>query len=221
MKKITILSLVFITLLTIQVQAQLSISPRLGYNIASFDTDNDGASVTSGFQIGATLDYALTDHFSVQPSLLLSRKGARFKSDVDPNNGVNDLEKVVVRVSYLEVPVLATVKGTLEGVKVYAGIGPYVGFAVGGKNDATFEDGTSVETDLEIGNTEDDPNTPFVNEADDIKGTDFGFRFAVGAEIYGFQVGVDYDLGLSDISNDNNSIKTRTFGITVGYFFEL
>lgn len=211
MKKITILSLVFITLLSIQTQAQISIVPKLGYNITSFDTNNDAASATSGFQLGAMLDYAVSDHFSIQPSLMFSRKGAKFKNDVTANNGINEIEKTVVRISYLEIPVLATVKGTLEGVKVYAGVGPYAGVAIGGKNDATFEDGTSVETDLEIG-----------AGTAQIKTWDLGFRFGAGVEIYNLQIGVDYDLGLRNLSNDQNlNNKSRTFGITVGYFFEL
>ncbi len=91
---------------------------------------------------------------------------------------------------------------------IYFGAGPYVGIGLSGKVKVT---GTTESQDIKFGSD------------GDFKRTDFGLNGIAGLEFKGgFLVGLNYDLGLTDIGNDGTSesaTKNRVFGLSVGFKF--
>ena len=71
------------------------------------------------------------------------------------------------------------------------------------------------EEDLKFGN---DP------EEDDLRKGDFGINFLAGYQLTnGFNVGVNYGLGLNkilpDFEDSDNKAKNRVFSVTLGFSF--
>ncbi len=213
MKRLTSLFLFsFVLILFQEVNAQIRIAPRVGLNI---NTVNFGGDIGEdfedpesrvGFQIGAIADLPITEEFSIRPGVLFSSKG--YKEQLD-SPGFDEDFKVVV--NYLEIPVSANYQFAVgEGFGIDLNIGPYIGLALGGESKIGDDDES-----LNIGNDEED---------DDVRGFDFGFNFGGGVEYQNISLGLNYALGLYNLTpggGDDVRIKNRVFSITLGYFFEL
>ncbi|MBN1186267.1 MAG: PorT family protein [Bacteroidales bacterium] len=208
-KKLSVLLvLIFLSVCTF---GQVSFGVKAGLNLSNIaGDDTEDMKIKPGFQIGLTTDIEL-GAIGIQPSLLLSTKGA--KMDVDPATGK-------INLFYVEVP-----------VNVYYGIpigdnalqiiaGPYVGIGVSGK--AKFEyEGETEETDIQfVGD---------IVDADEDKipmnRLDFGLNFGAGFKTGPVQIQLLYGLGLGNLNpkydgetpddkNTNSNIQ-----ITGAFFF--
>lgn len=171
--------------------------------------DEDELKSQTSFMIGGLVDIPVGTSFSVQPGLTLSGKGS--KSEFS-ETGFSSKEQT--NVMYLEVPVNAVYK--IGGI--YLGAGPYAAFALSGKQkEEDNEDGDveKEERDLKFG---DNP------EEDDLRRGDFGINLLAGYQLTnGFNVGVNYGLGLSNIlpefEGSDYKAKNRVFSVTVGFSF--
>jgi hypothetical protein len=102
MKKNVVLLALALVATTLSTYAQVSFGVKAGYNSASVSTeDNAGTSRLSGFHAGVIADLSLAESFSLQPQLLYSAKGIKFK-DVDLSGNES---KVSFKLNYLELPV--------------------------------------------------------------------------------------------------------------------
>jgi hypothetical protein len=181
---------------------------RGGVNFASLTASSGSLSVSTGstttFAVGVFTDFKL-GAVSIQPALNYTGKGGHFA--FEGLDGEADFKTY-----YLQVPVNVVYRIPAVIGNVYFGAGPYVGLGLSGKAKGTDENGNSVSEDIEFGS---DPGT--------FKRTDFGLNGIAGVEFKGGLIlGINYDLGLSNISNDtgdSESLKNRVFGISVGYKF--
>jgi hypothetical protein len=91
----------------------------------------------------------------------------------------------------------------------YFGAGPFLGMGVSGKEK------------VRINGTEQSEDVKFGSGDEEVKRTEFGANAIVGFKFKtGFLINANYDLGLSNITNDDTGkLKNRVFGISVGYAF--
>jgi len=147
-----------------------------------------------GFQAGLLLDLPLGKSLRLRPQLLYSGKGTNLGA------GSNNAD---ITVGSIELPVDILFKIPTSSGQLLLGGGGYFGGAISGKA------GTE---ELKIGNA----------ATDDIKSTDFGLRFSGWYDLpSGLTLNVFYNLGLADINpatNQQATIKNRTFGVGLGYF---
>ncbi|MBB3699515.1 outer membrane beta-barrel protein [Flammeovirga yaeyamensis] len=218
MKRLTkLLTIIFVALLCYQTNAQ-TIGIKGGLNLATLnEKDNDGTysdnyDMNPGFHFGLTVDVPLNEFLSFEPGLLLTTKGMKYEDELIGLNLSGH-----ANLYYIDVPL--NLKATHEfgsGVKLYGTIGPYVGMGLSGKIKATLEfqgDEQTEEEEIKWGSNQDE---------DTFKRLDMGLTFGAGVEINSILLGLSYDLGLSNIStNQDNgmSVKNRVLKFSVGYRF--
>ena len=101
----------------------LKFGVNAGLNLSNFDVDGDGPDSKIGFQVGATVDYFLTDDIFLQSGLSFTTKGAK-EGDVSANP------------MYLQLPVRAGYLFPVsDELSVNVNFGPYVAYGIGGKFD--------------------------------------------------------------------------------------
>ncbi|HZK08561.1 MAG TPA: porin family protein [Bacteroidales bacterium] len=215
-KVITLLVMLFVVSLATEVVAQ-TIRARAGFNLSKMLMKDDDKTLSSedeykmlpGFHLGATAEIPFSDMFSFETGLLLSTKGYKYKDE----GSLYETEGKVT-LYYLEIPITGKATFDVGGVKVYGVFGPYLGFGLTGKykNEFTIAGITEKsDGDIEWGTDA---------EKDDYKRLDFGLTVGAGVEIDAFQIGINYGLGLANLSpNSDNGYrqKNRVLGITIGY----
>jgi hypothetical protein len=201
MKKI-ILSAAVAVLTAGAANAQLSIAPEIGLNMSSMTSSGGGVTLKTGMaiggRIGAMAEFGITEHIFVRPGIQFSMMGGK---GGDLPSGVS------YNLNYIQVPVNVLYKLGEEGSgRLYAGLAPYFGFAIGGK--VKTDNGS---TDLKIGSDAD---------KDDFKAMDLGLGPKVGYELpMGLYVDAAYLFGLANI-DPQSGVTTHNgcFTIGVGYF---
>ncbi|HTE33557.1 MAG TPA: porin family protein [Chryseolinea sp.] len=118
---------------------------------------------------------------------------------VQKNSSVEDTK---IRLSYLEVPILAVYSYDLnENNNIFGGFGPYIAYGVGGKIKGNGFSGKAFEKDFGY------------------KRFDAGLTFTAGYKFNRkWSVRLAYDLGLVNLQQDSyDKTKNRTFSINLGY----
>ncbi|MES2268888.1 MAG: porin family protein [Bacteroidota bacterium] len=209
MKKLLLITVVLMSASLASYAQVPSFGIRGGANFAklSASASASGASVTyntgtlTSFSAGVFADFKLGG-ISLQPALNFTGKGGKEESD-------GDVAKV--NLYYLQVPVNIVYHAPVAIGNIYFGAGPYAALGISGKQKITSGSVTQSE------------DITFGSDAGDVKRTDFGINGIAGVEFKGgFLIGINYDLGLSDIGNDGTSqasTKNRVFGVSVGYKF--
>ncbi|MBS1307850.1 porin family protein [Bacteroides clarus] len=187
MKKLFVL--VLVAMVSTVTFAQISWNAKAGINMSNF-TGIDGAKMKVGYQFGVGMEYAFTDMWSVQPSLMFVGNGA--KEDVSGGESINPV--------YLQIPIMAAARFPVsESVNIVGKVGPYLGFGLGGKygDDKIFD-----------------------KEGMDGKRFDFGLGVGAGAEFGKFLVGLDFLFGLTEVMDwGKDSPKNMSIALSVGYKF--
>ena len=195
---------------------------KAGFNSSNMHVVYDGSIISedfnmrTGFHIGATAEFPLTEIFSLETGLLISTKGVIYKQLLtEEDTGFNYESKVNLSPLYLDIPVTAKASFDIGGgAKIYGVFGPYAAIGLSGKikqeesiNGAT----TSEEIDIEWGSD---------IESSNFKRMDFGLIMGAGVELNSIQIGLNYSLGLANISPQTNvKVNNRVLGISVGYKF--
>ncbi|KAA2245128.1 PorT family protein [Chitinophaga agrisoli] len=204
MKKYALL--VLLALGTLSTYAQVSFGLKAGYSNSNIKfEDNEGISRLSAWHAGVIADLSLSEDFSLQPQLLVSAKGAQ-QGGVSVG-GLN-VGGTKMSLTYLELPVNFMYKIKAGSGKFFIGVGPYIAYGIGGKiGDQKIKfDGKSFE---EVG--EGDENAH-------LKALDFGGNILAGYELKnGLLFSINYSMGLTDISADDEKSKNNYFGVSVGY----
>ena len=180
---------------------------RGGLNLSTFRTFADGENqneyymIKPGFLVGWMMDIKIVDGFSLQTGIDISQKG--YKLEVD------DDWKASGSLLYAIIPVTGNYTHDFGGVKLYGQTGPYFGVGLIGWYKSEFE------------GEEDSDNFAFGKDGD-FKLLDVGLKFGAGLVANNVDIGVYYDLGLSNIDTLGDKFwitRNRTFGITLGYWF--
>ncbi len=173
------------------------------------DTYSDNFKMNPGFHLGVTAEFPINDMISFEPGLLLSTKGYKAKE-----SGTGYEYKETTNLFYFEVPLNAKATFDVGGTKVYGIFGPYLGLGLSGKSKTKYtEDGDSGTDTYTIKWGSDADN-------DDLKRFDLGLNVGAGVEIKSMLVGINYGLGLANISSytdGGNKAKNRVLAISFGY----
>lgn len=146
-----------------------------------------------GFNVGGIADFKFSEHFSVQPQLLLASKGIK----------ISDETKITMLNIDLPINLLYRHNG------FFIGAGPSLSYGLS----ATVKQDGSDDEDLY---EEEGGNDAF------FKRFDFGVNTTLGYEFPGgLLISANYNSGLSNLSNneDEGEYNHRSFGISIGYLF--
>lgn len=117
MKKIVLCLLLLTGTLTYAQRFNLGVKAGVNFSTLTGDTETDLENKT-GYHIGAIAELGLNDKFSIQPELIYSTQGAKWK-DVD------------FKINYINVPVLAKIY-VVKSFSVMAG--PQFGYVIDDNN---------------------------------------------------------------------------------------
>lgn len=186
-------------LVSIVSYSQISWNAKVGMNMSNYTGDMD-TDMKIGFNVGVGMEYQFSDMWSIQPSLMLTQKGAKIKEDG---------ETMKFNPMYLEIPVLAAARfAVADNQNIVVKAGPYFAFGVAGK--------------VKVG----DDKADFFGDGDDQFGGkrfDCGIGVGVAYEIGKFFVGLDGEFGFTNVvdfkSDGVSNPKNMNFSIGVGYKF--
>ena len=190
---------VLFALVSIVSYSQISWNAKVGMNMSNCTGDMD-TDMKIGFNVGVGMEYQFSDMWSIQPSLMLTQKGAKIKEDG---------ETMKFNPMYLEIPVLAAARfAVADNQNIVVKAGPYFAFGVAGK--------------VKVG----DDKADFFGDGDDQFGGkrfDCGIGVGVAYEIGKFFVGLDGEFGFTNVvdfkSDGVSNPKNMNFSIGVGYKF--
>lgn len=193
MKKVLLAVAILAAGLTANAQ-EVNFGAKAGVNFANVSGEDVEDNITrTSFNVGAVVEFEISDKFSIQPELIYSAQGAKLEEESDVD--------LTLKLDYLNVPVIA---------KFYAAesfsleFGPQVGFLLSAKAKAKIG-GDSGETDIK----------------DEFETVDFGLNFGAGYKLdSGLNFSARYNLGLSNVAKESeSSVKNSVFQISIGYFF--
>jgi hypothetical protein len=202
MKKITLL-LVLAALITGTSMAQktrfgIQAGPVMSDMTFSVGGDNISTDQKIGFTAGLMLDKQIGKAVAFQTGLNYVSKGYKIEYY---NNSEGE-----IMLDYLEIPLNFLYRASPEK-GFFAGAGPSLGYALGGKSKTGGE-----KDDLDFGGEE------------GLKRFEFGGNLVAGYLFGKLQVALNYNLGLSnilpDVASDDSKLKNNYFGLRVGYFFK-
>src|SRR5699024_12192470 len=169
-------------------QAQVRFGIKGGINCANMKYEAqdetsgvpDANSFTS-YHVGVIADVPIASVLSLQPGVMLTSVGSKVEAGNEDVGGTYTMNPLYVRV-----PVNILFKPNLGGgTKLYVGVGPYVGFGVGGKvsvdgNVGDIEGGT--DRDLKFGNDSGDDLKSRDISGNDLSGIEFSSGFVFGSQ---------------------------------------
>lgn len=207
MKKV-FLSLAFISAVSIASKAQMRFGVNAGATLANVKVKSDGVKVSYdskiGFTVGGVAEMPINKQFSFLPAISFTQKGYKFNSDIAGFKTTS-----TATFNYVEIPLNVTYKMNAGPGKVFVGAGPSFAYAISGKNKT------------EVNGQKETEKIKFGSGAGEVKAFDLGGNILAGYELSnGAYIGLNYNMGFSDINNDNASkAKNNYFGVRVGFMF--
>ena len=186
---------VLFALVSIVSYSQISWNAKVGMNMSNLTGDVD-TDMKIGFNVGVGAEYAFTEMWSVQPSLMFTSKG--YKADGVKCNPM-----------YLELPILAAARFAIaDNQNIVVKAGPYFAFGIAGKE--KYEAGGESEKIDIFGDGDDQAG---------MKRFDAGIGVGVAYEINKFFIDLTGEFGLTKLYDGDGSGKNMNFSIGVGYKF--
>lgn len=169
------------------------------------------------YHAGILADIPLAESFAVQPALLYSVKGTKTINTFITGMGSNEEATTSYRYNYLELPVNFLYKGEAGRGKVFAGLGPYVAYGIGGKVTYKGYNSAAKKSRQIKFDGEDVANLEELHA----NAIDVGVNLLAGYEFKnGLLFSINYTSGFLDVSaSDRTEEKHRYFGVSVGYLF--
>lgn len=192
-----------------------------GVNLSNFSgASAKGMDARVSFNVGLTVDYALTQDLYLLTGLEYIVKGAKDEGTMsveDPTYGkISFTGTENDSPTYLQVPIHLGYKLVVtDAAKIVFRAGPYIAYGIGGEVEV---EGKAVINDVTV---DIDGGYDFFEEGR-AKRFDFGLGLGVGAEFGKIGVGLGYDLGLINIADTDlidGNIKNMNAYLTVGYKF--
>ena len=204
MKKMLIAALMFSGIISASAQSEgdFRLGVTGGMNVAKV-TDLE-ADCRIGFNLGARVEYGITNQVYAGTGLLLSLKG--FEEEYYDDEDVK--MEVKGNPLYLQIPIHVGYKYDLgNGVGLFGETGPYLAFGVGGKIKEEMKvEGLSVEGKTDY----------FGDDAANV--FDMGWGLRLGVEVSRFQIHLGYEYGFTKVVDDTSSHNSN-FNVGVSYFF--
>ncbi len=205
MKKVIVL--IFISAMFITAaQAQMKIGFKGGLTLAnmSLETSNH---YSADFAIGGHAAIFLKSGkglFTFQPEVMFIQKGTRM-------NSTEDATYSQLSMNYIDVPLLLRISIDVKVVEIYANIGPYGGYWIGGKTKNYFYDDTQAQWVTE-------KDTYDFDSDHDVR-YDAGIIGGVGVKVLMIIFEVRYGHGFIDVfdyTDDTHKQTNRYFNFTLG-----
>jgi hypothetical protein len=219
MKKIFFTLVLYIIFFGTTTMAQSRYGLTAGMEFSKYSInylENAELDLRSGAKIGVLMEYAVTKDFFIAPEIVYAQRGTKGKGVYAGNISFQLLETL----NYVQIPVNAMYKfnlGNYSKFTLFAG--PYAGLAFSGKSwekqNINYKE-EETGGDITFGSGEDDLYNKF----------DFGLNLGIGYEYADWFIKVQYNLGLSNMLNNNNEeysagnkSQNRNIGISLGYLF--
>jgi opacity protein-like surface antigen len=163
-----------------------------------------------GFSVGFNYQYMINSYFSIKSGITYDKKGTVAEiemRDIDGNLiGTTDFK---MNYNYLVIPVLASITDKKD--HFYISSGPYIGYLI-----------SLINKHGSVGDFPEDKS----NNTEGAERIDFGWIFGIG---YNFNVsgrvkidlGMREDLGLVNLADGENKIKTNSLGFRVGLKYNI
>jgi hypothetical protein len=216
-KKVLVIAVAVLT--ASAAQAQVRLGARLGFTFTNAYGNDIDSRTRMGVQLGVASDIAFSNAFSIQPGVVFSQQGAKLtlmKYDADFDMDVEYTDRI--RLNYVQIPVYVQYKVS----KFYVQAGPYLGIATSGESKLA-EGGAIGSGFLSALGLDDKKKIKFGNEPDQINRFDFGVGFGAGFAFKVAQVGINYNLGLTNLKYtdrlNNNPHEMKNKGILVAVTF--
>ena len=190
---------------------------RGGLNLANVsEKDNDGSyneynKNNIGFHIGGTVDFPISDVFSIETGLIFTTKGVKYELSEFILLGNMDI-KAKTTLYYIDIPITPKFTFDLGGSELFVLAGPYIGIGLFGKAKAevTFMGETESDSeDVEWG-------------SEGLNRLDYGLTLGAGLQFTAISLGLYYNYGLANISSDSDNgwrSNNRVLNISLGYRF--
>ena len=205
MKKLFLIIFTVLSLSATSSYAQPHLAVRMGYNLSNVlefadivGVNAEEGSWKSGFNIGATSDFDITQKISIRTGLLFTSKGY----SIEWYNRVN------YNFNYIEVPILGVLKKSLgEHISLEFQAGPYLALGCCGKYKVK---------DFNTDSQEYQTNKYKVFSKYEDKRFDWGFNLGIGLNISHFYIGSGYDAGFISIHRQQ---QHHCLTANIGYIF--
>jgi len=200
---------------------------KAGVNFASVSVTQQGSSANYGsgtltsFSAGAFADLPIGTNFSIQPGLYYSGKGYNVKANFNLGEDFNVSAEETVKLSYIQLPLPLLYNASNSAGKFFFGAGPYAAAAIKAKGKASGVIDIDLGEEQMSGSDEDEQDLT-IGKNGDVKRLDYGVTGLVGFRLNnGLLISANYDLGLANIYNtdDTQKMKTRTIGVSLGFSF--
>lgn len=185
--------------------AQVKIGPTVGLDLTNVRGNTKNTNARFAFNFGASGLINAADNIDIQIQLLAMGKGYEYKDAYGYKN--------ILKPVYLELPIVARFKFTTsDNSELFIGAGGYAAFGVAGKF-TYYQNGYKESNKIKYGNS----------GSDNLKSTDFGMTFQIGADFHkNFEGYFFYDLGLSNIiPNATTKTYNSVFGFNLAWYFDL
>lgn len=192
--------------------AQVGFGPEIGLNGSDYMKKVAGQDKTTqmrfGIRLGALTDICLSDNVYLQPGIYAVNNGYKAKF-----TGGHDEYSI----NTLEIPVNIIYKFRTFGTnRFFLGVGPYFGYNVNGYYKVFSAPYVDSKSDLRIGGGATDQ----VNNLDIGAGINMGFQFKEGL-FFRVRAQAGFTNMAAPLANDNNTLRSFSFGVTGGYLFYL
>lgn len=187
----------------------VNLSGELGLNLSQFTHVKRWNGIKAGLNIGVMAEKPILTSLSAKGGIFYTMKGTIGNND----GGFGGNLKTTFSPSYLEIPVLASYRYTLnDKIRLQFDFGPYFAFGLHGKDVKKYS-GSNVANDSK---TEIDL---FGGDNPQLKRFDFGFRF--GPQIVWnnrYSAALAYEVSAINISK-GGKVGNGNFMINIGYKF--
>lgn len=201
MKKI--LSLVAMLMLTVAASAQITWNVKGGIGFSACYGSTEGLKAQMVGKAGVGIEVPLSANFSLMPSFEVAIKGCEFDKEKYYWGVIDgkDCSGGNLEITYLQIPILGAYRFNLsDSWNITLKAGPYFAYGI---------DGRFKVDDYKIDLYKDTNAKRF----------DVGADVGVDFEYHRFVFGAEYEIGFSNMSSGDNTIKNMAFYLTVGYKF--
>lgn len=188
-------------------------------NVTIGTAKTNGTSFRVGYQVGLTVDYAISSNFYLLSGLSFTTKGSKIE-DLDYEDYIGGMPDFTNKFEqqYIQLPLYGAYKMNLSNdLNLMFGIGPYFAYGVGGKSKQELNSGqwSGGITEREFNTFGKNEDPLFTNE---LKRFDCGLGALVNLEYKRINLNIGYEHGLTNISKiDSYKYRNYNFTFSVGY----